>query len=167
MNILILTAKYGMGHYTASMSLKQELENENTHVEVIDFFNVIFPRMKTIIYGTFNFLVSKCSRVYNFFYKFTANTNSAPFNSMMEKRIKKILQERNVDIIISTFPICSKYISAYKKSNNPELKLYTYITDIEVNKEWLTSQTDAYFVASNETKINMIANGIPEEHIKV
>lgn len=30
MNILILTAKCGMGHYTASMSLKQELENENT-----------------------------------------------------------------------------------------------------------------------------------------
>lgn len=167
MNILILTAKYGMGHYTVSTSLKQELENENINVEVIDFFDVIFPKIKTIIYGTFNFLVSKCSRVYNFFYKFTANTSSAPFKSIMEKRIEKILQERNVDIIISTFPICSKYISAYKKSNNPELKLYTYITDIEVNKEWLTSQTDAYFVASNETKEQMIKNGILEEHIKV
>ncbi len=167
MNILILTAKYGMGHYTASMSLKQELENKNTHVEVIDFFDIIFPKMKTIIYGTFNFLVSKCSRVYNFFYKFTANTDSAPFKSIMEKRIEKLLQEKNVDIIISTFPICSKYISAYKKSNNPNLKLYTYITDIEVNKEWITNQTDSYFVASNETKIQMMKNGISEENIKV
>lgn len=167
MNILILTAKYGMGHYTASMALKQELENENTHVEVIDFFDVIFPKMKTIIYGTFNFLVSKCSRVYNFFYKFTANTDAAPFQNIMEKRIEKILQERDVDIIISTFPICSKYISAYKKSNNPNLKLYTYITDIEVNKEWITNQTDSYFVASNETKTQMIKNGIQEENIKV
>ena len=96
MNILILTAKYGMGHYTASMSLKQELENKNTHVEVIDFFDIIFPKMKTIIYGTFNFLVSKCSRVYNFFYKFTANTDSAPFKSIMEKRIEKLLQEKNI-----------------------------------------------------------------------
>ena len=32
-DILILTAKYGMGHYTTSMSLKQELENAKTEEE--------------------------------------------------------------------------------------------------------------------------------------
>lgn len=45
MNVLILTAKYGMGHYTASISLKQELENENVQVEVVDFFDIIFPKI--------------------------------------------------------------------------------------------------------------------------
>lgn len=167
MNILILTAQYGMGHYTASMSLKQELENEVTNVEVVDFLDIIFPSIKPIVYGVFNFLVSKCSGIYNFFYKFTANTEIVLFKKMMEKRIAKILQEKKIDMVISTFPVCSKYISAYKKSKSTKLKLFTYITDVEVNKEWLTEETDAYFVASNETKKQMIDNQVSEEKIKV
>lgn len=167
MNVLILTAKCGMGHYTAAMSLKQELENKNVQVQVIDFFEIIFPRINKIIYGIFNFLVSKCSSIYNFFYKFSANTSFTPFKKIMKKRIEKIIEEKNINIVISTFPVCSKYISAYKKINNKNLKLYTYITDIEVNKEWITSETDAYFVASKETKMQIINSGILENKIKI
>ncbi len=167
MNILILTAKCGMGHYTASMSLKQKLENQTTQVEVLDFFDLIFPNLKTIIYGSFNFLVTKCSHIYNFFYRFSAHSNFAPFKKIMKKRIEKILNEKNIDIVISTFPVCSKYVSAYKKLNHSDLKLYTFITDIDVNKEWLTSETDAYFVSSNETKLQMLHMGICEKQIKV
>lgn len=136
-------------------------------VEVIDFFELIFPKMKTMIYGIFNFLVSRCSCVYNFFYKFSANTKFAPFKSMMRKRIEKILEEKKIDIVISTFPVCSKYVSVYKKVKNTNLKLYTYITDVEVNQEWLTDETDAYFVASDETKWQMMQNGVSSKQIKV
>lgn len=136
-------------------------------VEVIDFFELIFPKMKTMIYGIFNFLVSRCSCVYNFFYKFSANTKFAPFKSMMRKRIEKILEEKKIDIVISTFPVCSKYVSVYKKAKNTNLKLYTYITDVEVNQEWLTDETDAYFVASDETKWQMMQNGVSSKQIKV
>lgn len=167
MNILILTAKYGMGHYMASNAIKQELENKNVHVDVIDFFDIIFPRIKNAIYSTFNFLVSRCSRIYNFLYKFSANTSEAPFKTVVGKRLEKIIEENNVDIVISTFPACSKYISAYKKEKAKNLKLYTYITDVEVNYEWLTDETDSYFVASNETKTQMIDYGVLEEKVNV
>lgn len=167
MNILILSAKCGMGHYTASMSLKQELENKNINVEIVDFFEVIFPKMKTIIYNTFNIFVSRCSKIYNFFYKFSARTNSAPFKRIIKKRIKKLIEEKNADIIISTFPVCSKYISAYKKITNKNIKLYTYITDVDVNKEWLTDETDTYFVASNETQEQILKYDISKDKIKV
>lgn len=167
MNILILTAKCGMGHYTVSISLKQELENENNHVEIIDFFDIIFPKMKKIIYGVFNFLVKKCRKIYNFFYKFSARTNSVPSDRITQKRIEKMLKEKNIDIVISTFPVCSKYISIYKKTNKTNLKLYTYITDIDINKEWLTDETDSYFVASYETKEQILKYNIPENKIKV
>lgn len=167
MNVLILTAKYGMGHYTASMALKQELENENVQVEVVDFFDIIFPKIKTVIYGIFDFLVSKCCNIYNFFYKFSANSNFAPFNKIIRGRIDKLIDESDANIIISTFPVCTKYISTYKKENNKNLKLYTYITDIEANKEWISDEIDTYFVASDETKKQIMENNIPEEKIKV
>lgn len=167
MNILILTAKYGMGHFTAAMSLKQELESCKNQVEVVDFLDIIFPKIKMLIYGAFNFLVSRCSSIYNFFYKFTANTKFTPFKNVMKRRIEKMLEERKPDVIISTFPVCSKYISAYKKAKNVNLKLYTYITDIEANKEWIADETDAYFVASEETKQQMLDYLIPEDKIKI
>ena len=161
MNILILTAKYGMGHYMASNAIKQELENENIHVEVIDFFDIIFPRIKNVIYNSFNFLVSRCSRIYNFLYKFSANTSEAPFKTIIGRRLEKIIEESSVDIVISTFPACSKYISAYKKKTTKDLKLYTYITDVEVNHEWITDETDSYFVASNESRLVSLLVDLP------
>ena len=167
MNILILTAKYGMGHYTAAMSLKQELESENTNIDVSDFFEISYPKIKNIIYNIFNFLVSKCRSLYNFFYKFTANTEKAPFKTIIRKKIEEVIKEKNIDIIISTFPVCSKYISDYKKISNANVKLYTYITDVEVNKEWLTDETDMYFVASSDTKKQMIDYNIPNDKIKI
>lgn len=167
MNILILTAKYGMGHYMASSAIKQELESKGAHVEIIDFFDIIFPRINNAIYSTFNFLVSRCSRIYNFLYKFSANTSEAPFKTVIGKRLEGIIEEQDVDIVISTFPACSKYISAYKKEKAKNLKLYTYITDVHVNHEWLTDETDSYFVASNETKSQMMKYNVEEEKINV
>lgn len=167
MNVLILTVKYGMGHYTAAMSLKQELENETTEVEVVDFFDVIFPRIKNSVYRIFNFLVSRCSGVYNLLYKLFANANFTPFKRVIKKRMEKLMEEKHIDMIVSTFPICSKYVSVYKKVKNSDFKLYTYITDIDVNQEWLTDETDSYFVASHETKQQMLAYHVPEEKIKI
>lgn len=167
MNILILTAKYGMGHYTASISIKEELENKNVHVDVVDFFEIMYPKLKNIIYNVFDFLVSRCGRIYNFFYRFMADTDKAPFKRIIKNRIEKMIQDKKVDIIISTFPVCSKYVSAYKKTNNSDIKLYTYITDVEANKEWFTDETDMYFVASYDTKRQMENCKIPKEKIKV
>lgn len=167
MNILILTAKCGMGHYSVSTSLKEQLDNKDVNVEIYDLFKVAFPRMQTLIYGTFNFLVSKCSKVYNFFYKFSANDTSAPLKSFVGKKIEKLIESKSPDIIISTFPVCSKYISAYKKQRNKDIKLYTYITDINVNKEWITDKTDGYFVASEDTKEQLLNHQINSSKIKV
>lgn len=167
MNILILTAKYGMGHYSASISLKQELEKEDTNVEIVDFFEIVFPILKNVFYGMFNILVSKCGSIYNFFYKFTANTNVTPFKTLARKRVEKLIEDRNPDIIISTFPVCSSYISDYKKNKETDIKLYTYITDVNANKEWITDETDTYFVGSRETEKQLQNFDISKEKIKI
>lgn len=167
MNVLILTAKYGMGHYQVSTALKQQLENRNIQIEVVDFFELIFPKACNLIYGSFNLLVSKCSSIYNLFYKFSASSNSAPLNQIIDKRIENLIKEKDANIIISTFPACSKYISAYKKSKKNNLKLYTYITDVDVNKEWITEETDMYFVACYKTKIQLENYNIDSSKIKV
>lgn len=43
MEILILTGKFGMGHWSAALSLQEQLERDGHHAQVIDFFDYAMP----------------------------------------------------------------------------------------------------------------------------
>ena len=75
MNILILTGRFGMGHYSAAEAIKQELllTNADENVTIIDIMDYIAPALGDFIYKDFNFLVSKCSKLYNFLNEITEN----------------------------------------------------------------------------------------------
>ena len=156
-----------MGHYSTALTLKKELENKNIDVEVIDFYEYIFPKARNIIYGAFNFLVSKFSSIYNFFYQISSNTNVTPLKRIIDKKLEVLFESKELEIVVSTFPVCSNYVSLYKKSRNKNIKLYTYITDIDVNKEWITEETDMYFVGSKITKKQLENYDVNSEKIKV
>ena len=74
MNILILTGKFGMGHWSASMSLRQQLLGEFSQwtVEVIDFPAYAMPNLSEAVYKSFNLVVTYGSHLFNTYYKLTA-----------------------------------------------------------------------------------------------
>lgn len=63
MNILILTGRFGLGHYTASAAIKEEITNTipGADVQVVDIFDCLIPSISNLIYSGFNFLVKKSS----------------------------------------------------------------------------------------------------------
>ena len=117
MNILILTGRFGMGHYSAAEAVKQEilLNCADENVTIVDIMDYIIPSFSNLIYHSFNFLVSKCSKLYNFLNGITAKYSSAPFKTVFEKKIGHLLSMYQPDLIIATLPVCSQYISAYKR----------------------------------------------------
>lgn len=167
MKIIILTAKCGMGHYSVAKTLKEELEMQGNQAEIVDFYELIFPKLNKLIYAIFNSMVSKFGRIYNFFYKFSANSNFMPLRKVIAKKLENLLGDKEIKIVISTFPVCSNYASAYKKYKRRDLKLYTYITDVDVNKEWITPETDMYCVASILTKRQLESYNINSEKILI
>ena len=42
-----------------------------------------------------------------------------------------MLYDSQADLVISTLPLSSQYISAYKQTTGSSIPLYTYVTDIE------------------------------------
>ena len=78
MKILIFTGAFGMGHYSATRAIKEEILKENKSCDVveIDMIKYIFPKTNNLIYGIFNFTVSKFSFIYNFFNKIVAKKAS-------------------------------------------------------------------------------------------
>ena len=73
MRILILTGKFGMGHWSASQSLRQQLLRAfpGAEVEVLDLVAQAMPNASEAMYKCFNLLVTRGSGLFNLYYKLT------------------------------------------------------------------------------------------------
>ena len=67
MKIMIVTGRFGMGHYSAAEALREELllEIPCPDVEVVDAVEALFPAFRGIVYHCFNFLVSRLPGLFN------------------------------------------------------------------------------------------------------
>lgn len=169
MNILILTGRFGMGHYSAATAIKQEIESsrDDACVEIVDIVSFLMPSLSKVIYSSFNTLVSKWSDLYNALNKTAERYSAVPFKYTITKKLDKLILKYSPDLVISTLPMSSQYISAYKDIRKSSLPLYTFITDICIHEEWLTKNTDIYFVGTEEVKNNLILKGISADRIRV
>lgn len=170
MNVLILTARFGMGHISAAEAIKEEIisYNKKDKVYIVDVIEFLFPSFSKTIYSGFNNLTSKFASLYNLLNKTAGNHNSSvPLKKVLVKKVDDLLDRYETDFIISTIPIASKYISMYKETKKSNIPLYTYITDITAHNEWLGKETDMYFVGSKETKDELIQKGVEEDKIQI
>lgn len=71
------------------------------------------------------------------------------------------------DVVISTFPLTSGFMSRYKTQMDVETPLITVITDVVDSWEWLHQGTDQYFVPSVEVKDRLRLKGIEGFRITV
>ncbi|HKM28137.1 MAG TPA: glycosyltransferase [Anaerovoracaceae bacterium] len=169
MNVLILTGKFGLGHCKAAAAVKEQLEGDErvNNIEIVDIMEYLTPHMSQSIYKGFAKLVSGRADLYNVICKTTGKYTAAPFKKMFTRNMHKLLTLHNADIVVSTLPMCSQYIGAYKEHSGDKIPLITYITDISSNSEWIANSTDLYVVATEEVKNGLIEKGINPDKIRV
>lgn len=169
MNVVILTGRFGEGHYSAAVAVEEELRRKmpEDNIEVIDVVQYVFPRSCKLIYKVFNYLVNKCSRVYNLFCKITERDSHIPLRHIIAYKVEKLLYSYEADMVIVTVPIFAKYVAEYKKKTKSTIPLYTYITDITVRDEWIADTMEMYFVGGEDAKKALLAKGISEKCIRI
>lgn len=172
MNILILTGRFGMGHYSVAKTLVQEIEKNipAAHIETQDIFTYTTPFIAKTVYSAYTLLMNKGSKIYNFFYKKIETGkkgNTTPISLYLPYLLglDSLIKKNQPDLIISTLPFCSQLVSEYKEKYRSNIPLITCITDISSHIEWITPETNTYLVASTMTKQELIRQGIPEERI--
>jgi UDP-N-acetylglucosamine:LPS N-acetylglucosamine transferase len=170
MKICILTGKFGMGHLSASMALKQQIEDSslNAEVEVIDWLQYVSPRLAEKYYLFFTLLVNKGSGLYNTRYRFLENkkTDQKPeLSHYFLWCFSKFMEEKKPDLIISTVPICSQIVSRYKERYACAIPLVTCVTDITGHSEWISKNTELYLVGSRTVREKFLMKGVPAEKI--
>ena len=88
MEILILTGKFGMGHWSAALSIQEQLEREGHQAQVVDFFAYALPETAPALYRGFNLLVTYGGGIYNLFHRMKRNAEGeVPLASQFTRRL--------------------------------------------------------------------------------
>lgn len=174
--LLILTCRFGMGHYSAAASLAQDIssQNPNSHVMICDIYEKAFPRTCPAIYEAYSLLAGKGWAIYNLAYKKTTacrrqgdGADLGRLRRILLKALSDIIEEFQPDMIISTYSLCSMLTSCYKAESKSAVPLITYITDITSHNVWINDYTDYYFVADKTTRLELIGQGVSARKIVV
>ena len=169
MNVLIFTGKFGMGHVFAAQAVREEIlrRDPTACVTVVDVIEECFPQMRRLVYGCFDFTVNYCSGVYNLLNRMAGRFRCTPVKRTMVQKLEQLLYRTKADLVISTLPLSSQYVSAYKKYTGSQIPLYTYITDISAHSEWIAPHTNCYFVGDESTRRQLLELGVPGAQIVV
>ena len=172
MKILIMTGKFGMGHFSAAHSLKKQVQKANPQAEVVilDLFEYVFPTCSDGVYQAFGLMVTHCSGAYNSYYNRMEKKGPdlrPAFLPYFLKKMKQLLGEEKPDAVLSTLPLCSQIMSWYKSRTGSRIPLITSITDISSHSEWINANTDCYLVPSRTVKSGLVKKGVDGRRICV
>ena len=173
MKIVILTGKFGMGHYMAAQALSERLEHNPTvdEVTIVDFCEEALAGFHKMVYYSYNKFIVKNTVLYNTLYRSKTAIKPGLGNGkhlyFFLKCLQKILDEQQPDAVISTYSYCSYLMALLKKNGKTDLPLVTCITDLHSHGVWLNGYTDYYLVADEQTKGELLGYGIAEKKISV
>lgn len=166
--VLVLTCKFGLGHYSVGQAVCKNINSAypNIQTELIDIVEYIHPYTYKMIYKGFG-LVCKSGTFYNFVNHFGTKEKKTHLTPFLKGNIRKLLEKYEPDVVVSTWSAATRLIAEYKSAENSSLKLYTFITDMCVHSGWIKNQVDKYFVADDEVKERLIEKNIEAKKIKV
>ncbi|MGN1003886.1 MAG: glycosyltransferase [Oscillospiraceae bacterium] len=172
MKILILTGKFGMGHWSASLALQEQLlaALPGTRIDVEDFFTYAMPGASETVYKAFSLLVTYGGGLYNTVYRYTADApaDRVPVYALpLSDKLAELLQERRPNAVIATHPVCAQLISRFKEKTGSALPLITCVTDLTAHSEWLSHQCDCYLVGCPALRRELMDKGVDGDKILV
>lgn len=171
--VLIFYGSYGGGHISAAKSIKKEIEENYTDIEVkmvdcIEYINKYINKLTTEAYKE---LAKKAPLLWKYAYKDSQKGPLAKIsttsNRLMSHKLNVLLQEFKPDLIISTHPFGTQMCGVLKKRGKINCKIATVLTDFHIHAQWLVfnEYIDNFFVSNEQMKEDMIKCAIPKEKI--
>lgn len=105
-------------------------------------------------------VADKFSGFYNLLNKVDGHHTISPMKRWFARKFQSLIVEYQPDLLVSTWPVGSKYIGAYKKRTKDTIPYITCITDISAHSEWISDETTAYIVSDDVSKRELEKKGI-------
>lgn len=172
MNILFLTAATGGGHVKASQALMEHMERSipGCRTRLVDALKYINPAVDRLITGTYLQTVKKAPYIYGKLYDLSEKDEMYTdlvkgFNSILAPRLLKVFQDEMPDAVICTHTMPLQMVSRLKKTGCLQIPVIGIVTDYTNHFFWKLEETDAFIVAHECIKSDMVRMGIAKDRI--
>ncbi|MCX5695258.1 MAG: glycosyltransferase [Candidatus Omnitrophica bacterium] len=177
MKVLITYASAGAGHRRVAEAVYNYFKENRPEVElkIVDILAQTNALFRFDYTKGYTFLIRHAVALWHFAFWLTEFKVFRPLTRLIASTINSIntrgfvsyLVSENPDYIISTHFLPSEIAGRLKLKNKISSKLVTIITDFGVHPFWIAKGTDFYVVASDFTKDRLLAEGVPEDKVKV
>lgn len=161
--VLILTTSTGQGHNQAAASVAESFQNNGYKITKLDFLAKNSKFLNNIIVIGYELLASKFPKFYGWFYNLTDNRFVNKFLKfpffLTKKKVSKLINEINPDIIVATHSLSISVISDLKKQGLTT-PFVLIVTDFKAHYLYVDSYVDAYITGSNYTKQSLVDRNI-------
>lgn len=172
MNILFLTAATGGGHVKASQALMEHMESRipGCRTRLVDALKCINPAIDRLITGTYLQTIKKAPHIYGKLYDLSEKDEVytdlvKSFNSILAPRLMKAFLEEMPDAVVCTHTMPLQMVSRLKRSGCLQIPLIGIVTDYTNHFFWKLEETDAFIVAHEFIKSDMVRMGIDKDRV--
>lgn len=171
--ILVLTSGFGDGHNTAAHSVADALRklSPGEEIEVTDLIAEAEPRITRLLQRFYQFVIINRPAAWKLAFRFLekAKVGSKPalWQRSMANRLMTRVREQKPRLIVSTYPIYPGLLN-WMRQHGRVPPIATIITDsISVHGIWISSPSDLYCVADEETRVVVEKLGAPADRIRI
>ncbi|NLP45250.1 MAG: galactosyldiacylglycerol synthase [Peptococcaceae bacterium] len=170
--VLILSTKFGEGHYQAGEALNQVLQArllEQGVVRHLDFGEFFFKKADRLVRTVYTNMIRKTPGLWKILYERSAEYNLDFLGKILARicwrTITSYINDFKPDIIVTTHFIPAWLLAELKESGRLDKPVVTVITDYFVHPVWLHPAVDFYLVGCKEVYFKLLAGRIRPEKI--
>ncbi|WP_315070825.1 MGDG synthase family glycosyltransferase [uncultured Clostridium sp.] len=166
--VLILTTSTGQGHNQAATSVAESFKNAGYEITKLDFLAKNSKLLNDIIVVGYEMSASKFPKTYGAIYNLTdskyINRFLKPPFYFARKKVAKLINEINPDVIVASHSFSISVISDLKK-HGLKAPFILIVTDFKAHYLYVDPYVDVYITGSNYTKQSLIKRNIDPNKI--
>ena len=161
------------GHHHVADCIKIQLEQmpDGILCEKIDILSYSYGKIEGYISSFYLQWIHKLPQLYSTIYRAAAVEGISytkrfyVYELLFLTFLKKLLNEKNPDIVICTHSLPSYLLSRLKKSNAWSGSIINIYTDYFINNLWGIEGVDYHFVPSRKVKDQLVKHGVKDHQI--
>lgn len=163
--ILIVSASIGTGHNQAAAAIGQELRSQRpqAQIDIIDFLQYGSYYRGSLLRETYLKILHLFPEVFDFLFRWTAGKGQqvkSLFAYSSKKRITELRRQFKPHILVFTHPFPCAAACYLKRQGVLDLPVAAVVTDFGVHPFWIYREVDAYFVAHENLRQQLVDKGI-------
>lgn len=172
--ILILSAKFGEGHYQVGEALANALALKSSGkalVSHLDCGSFFFKKTDYLIKTAYLKMVNKTPEIWRLLYEKTLDLTMDNWRMVLyglgAKNLLHFIREYNPDVIINTHFIPAGILADLKRQGQLKVPLITAVTDYFVHGVWIHPGVDYYLASCRDVFHRLRKAGIAADRINL